>query len=141
MEKDILLEGSQATWTMPRSEGSLGGSYIGTFIFKCFLNPLEQLQAGRDFREMLGSFGSQASDVEINLAFALTQLKHRVIKSPAFWNSAEGMQGNLGDLNIIALVHDAANRAEELFVKRVQEERNSLLDQSIKTAEELLKKE
>jgi len=140
MENDILIDGSVATWIMPRSEGNLGGTYVGTFTFRCYLDPISQLQAGREFREMLGSFGSNASEIEINLAFALTQLKHRIITAPAFWAS-DGMPGNIGDLNIISLVHNAAIRSEDLFAQRIQDERNAILDRSIKTAEELLKKE
>ena len=144
MDTDIILEGSQATWKMLPTVGDLGGTYTGTFVFRCFLSPLEQLQAGREYRELLGGLGGQASESESSLSFALTQLKHRVIKSPPFWSSTlqdSGIAGNVGDLNIISMVLDASIRSESLFKARIQKERESLLDRSIKVAEEKLKEE
>ena len=144
MDTDIVLEGNLATWKMSPTIGDLGGTYTGHFTFKCFLSPLEQLQAGREYRELLGGLGGQASESESSLSFALTQLKHRVIKSPPFWSSTlqdSGIAGNVGDLNIISMVLDASIRAESLFKARIQKERESLLDRSIKVAEEKLKEE
>jgi hypothetical protein len=141
---DITISGSEATWVMPRLEGELGGTYMGRFVFRCFLDPLRQLQAGKDYRELLGNLGGQASEVEAQLAFCLTQLKHRVIKSPPFWSSTlqdSGIQGNLGDLNVISEVNNAAFRAEALFKEKIAKEREAVLDRSIKVAEELLKKQ
>ena len=144
MDNDILIEGSMATWVMPLSEGDLGGSYKGTFQFKTFLNPLEQLQAGKDFRELLGPNPQFATEVESRLAFSLTQLKQRIVKAPPFWSSAlqdGGMAGNIGDLNIIGLVVDAAYRAENLFKERIAKERESILDRAIKVGEALAQKD
>lgn len=142
MEKnDIIIDGSTSTWIMPRTDGELGGTYTGTFKFKTFLSPLEQLQAGREYRELLGSLGAQATDSEGNLAFALVQLKHRVVLAPPFWTSTlqeTGMAGNVGDLNIIALVLDAAMRTEDLFKNRIQAEREAILNRAIKVGESLL---
>lgn len=141
MSTDIVLDNNIAKWNMPRMEGDLGGTYIGTFTFKCYLSPLTQLQAGREFRELLGNLGSQAPNGEIDLAFALTQLKHRIITAPAFWTSTleeSGIAGNIGDMNVVSAVLDASIRSENLFKEKVAKERELLLDRSIKVGEEIL---
>lgn len=141
MNNDITIEGNIATWTMPPTVGELGGTYTGTFSFRTWLDPIRQLQAGREFRELLGNLGHQASETEYSLAYALTQLKHRVLTSPPFWTSTtpeSGMAGNVGDLNILMAVLDSATRAADMFKERIAKERESLLERSIKTAEETL---
>ena len=143
MDTDILIENSLATWTMPLTQGEVLGTYSGTFQFKTYLTPLQQLSAGREYRELLGSLSIQATDTEGQLAFALVQLKHRVIKAPPFWTSTlqdSGMAGNLADLNVIALVLDAAIRSENLFKEKIQKERDAVLDRTIKVGKELLQK-
>ena len=44
--EDITIEGSEATWIMPRTDSELGGTYTGVFRFRCFLDPLKELQSG-----------------------------------------------------------------------------------------------
>ncbi len=138
---DIILDGSTATWLMPRTEGQLGGTYIGSFRFRCYLDPIRELQAGREYRALLGDLGKQATEKEGNLAFALVQLKHRIIKAPPFWTSTEeesGMAGNIGDLNVIMLILDAAIRSENLYVEKMTKEKEEILNKSIKIGEELI---
>ncbi len=143
MDTDIVITGSVAKWVLPPTQGDLGGTYTGSFTFRCYLTPLQSLQAGREFRELLGGLANQASDVESKLAFSLTQLSHRIIESPPFWTSTKqdgGIAGNLGDLNIISMVLDAAFRAETLFQERIQKERENLLNKTIQAAETQLQK-
>lgn len=138
---DIILNGSEATWSMPQTDGTLGGTYKGTFVFRCYLDPIRELQAGREFRELLGSLSIDAPAAERELAWALTQLKHFVLKSPPFWSSTlqdGGIQGNISDLNIISLVMDASYRACVLFKEKIKADRESVLDKTIKSAEKLL---
>lgn len=139
---DITIEGSEAVWVMPRTDGELGGTYTGVFRFRCFLDPLKELQAGREYRELLGTFATQATDTESKLAWALSQLKHRIIKAPPFWTSTlqdSGYAGNIGDMGILTLVTDAAFRAEVLFKAKIQKEHNEALELAIKISEEKLK--
>lgn len=141
---DIVLEGNTATWQMPLTEGEIHGTYSGTFQFRCFLDPIRQLQAGREYRDLLGPNAMMATDNEGNLAFALVQLKHRITKAPPFWTSTlqeSNMAGNIGDLNVITLVLDASIRAETLYKEKVQKERDLILERSIKLAEEKIQKE
>lgn len=145
MEKsDITVEGQIATWLMPATQGDVGGTYTGTFQFRCLLDPLRSLQAGREYRELLGKHAVLVSEADADLAFALTQLKHRVLKSPPFWSSTTQdaeFAGNLPDLNIIALALDAAIRAENLYKEKMAEQREAILNRSIKVAENNLKVE
>jgi hypothetical protein len=141
---DIILNGSTATWQMPRTEGDLGGTYIGTFQFRCFLDPMRQLQAGKEYRSLLGDLAAQATEDEGRLAFALIQLKYRVLSCPPFWSSTvqeSSIQGNIGDLNVISLVFNAAFLAETLYKEKIAKEREAILNRSIKVAEDLLQKE
>jgi hypothetical protein len=141
---DIILNGSVATWQMPRTEGDLGGTYTGLFQFRTFLDPLRQLQAGKEYRALLGELAIQATEDEGKLAFALVQLKHRILKAPPFWSSTlqdSGMSGNIGDLNVITLVLDAAFLSENLYKEKIAKEREAILERSIKVAEDLLQKE
>jgi hypothetical protein len=143
VQNDILLNGSIATWRMPLMIGELGGSYLGTFEFRTFLDPLRQLQAGREYRELLGSLAIQAEDNESNLAFALVQLKHRILRAPPFWSSTEqesGIPGNIGDMNVISAVLDAAMMAETMFREKMMEERNKILEKTIKVGEQIVEK-
>ena len=145
MDQDIILDvrNATATWKMPRLEGEYGGTYTGTFVFRCYLTPLQTLQAGRELRELLGNLGAQASDTEYNLSVALTQLKQRIVKAPVFWTATKeesGIEGNLGDMGVIKAVLDASIKAEELFLKKINEEREELLNKTIKAGEEILKK-
>ena len=135
---DLTLEGNVATWVMPRTEGSTGGTYTGTFQFRCWLSPTQILQAGRVLREYLGEHAKLATETEFNLAYALSQLSQRIIKAPPFWSSTlpdSGLQGNIGDLEVIMLVMDAADRSQALYQERVAKERELALEQAIKKAE------
>ena len=143
MNEDITISGSVASWRLPPTIGDLGGTYTGNFEFRTFLDPMKSLQAGREYRELLGSLAIQADDAEVNLAWALIQLKHLVIKAPPFWTNTEqesGIAGNIGDLNIITLVMDAAMRAQMVFKEKISKERYQVLDQTIKAGEKLLQK-
>lgn len=142
--EDITLQGSEAVWVMPRTESITGGTYTGTFRFRCFLDPIRELQAGREYRELLGKFSQSATDIESRLAWCLSQLKQRILISPPFWSSTAqdgGIAGNIGDLAILTLVTEAAFRAQDLFKEKIQKERDDLLDKAIRASEQKLKKD
>lgn len=141
---DIILDGSTATWVLPPTDAQTGGTYTGRFVFRCFLTPTQSLQAGRDYRELLGQYGTMITEAEGSLAFALAQLRQRVLKAPPFWTSPlqdAGYAGNIGDTGIISIVLDFAIRSENLFKEKIKAERDVALEQSIKVAEDLLQKE
>jgi hypothetical protein len=144
MDTDITIENGIATWILPQTQGDVHGTYTGTFQFRCYLDPIRQLQAGREYRELIGPNALLATETEGNLAFALTQLKHRILKSPPFWSSTlqdSTFAGNIGDLNIITMVLDAAIRAENLYKEMMTKERDAILERNIKVSEETIKKQ
>jgi hypothetical protein len=141
---DIVIKGNIASFNLPPTEGEILGTYSGHFEVKCYLTPTEQLDAGREYRNLLGANAALASETESNLSFALVQLKYRVLKSPPFWSSTlqhSAYAGNIPDLNIIILVLDSAIRAENLFKEKIVKEREEILTKSIKKIEDTLKKE
>jgi hypothetical protein len=139
--QDIQIDGSTATWEM-RLEGEIQGTYTGTFKFRCFLTPTQRLAAGREHRELLGNNPTLATEHDDNLAFSLSQLKHRIISAPPFWTStmqANGMAGDLPDENVIDSVLEAAIAAELKYKAQLKQRKLDALDRAKKAAEEMLK--
>ena len=138
---DITLEGNKATWTI-KSLGDINGLYLGTFVFKTYLNPMEQIRANRDFRELMGPNPSSAPEHESFLAYALTQLKHRIISAPPFWNSArfENMEGNIPDEGVITDILGAATDAEVLYRKQLKKMKKDSITMARQAAEEMIKR-
>lgn len=140
---EIVLTGNTAKWTLEPTQGEISGTYQGAFEFRCYLTPTQILEVGREFRSLLGGLPEHASSKEKNIAFALVELKYRVIKAPPFWNSTlqdSGYAGNIADLNILVLVLEKAMVSESLFQEKMQKERDQLLDLTIKSAEALADK-
>lgn len=121
---DLIIEGNTATWEM-RLDGDINGTYAGAFRFKCYLSPLQQIAADREKRELLGSQPLYASEHESFLAYALTQLKYRIISAPPFWASANPatLAGDIADENIIAAVLDAALGAEIKYKSQLKKKK------------------
>ena len=138
---DIIIIGSTAKWNLPPTQGELMGTYTGPFEFKTFLTPTQMLEAGREYRSLLGAFPEYASDKEKELAFALVQLRYRIIKAPPFWTSTlseSGYAGNVPDTNIIMTVYVKAIVAESMFQEKINKESETLLERTIKSAEALV---
>lgn len=129
---DIAIEGNVATWTL-NSHGAINGTYIGTFKFKCFLHPSDTMAAGRMYRELLGPNPTLAAQHESFLAYALSQLKYRVVSAPPFWSERveeSNLSGDIADDNVITEILNAAIDAEILYKKQI----NSAKAQAIKHA-------
>lgn len=121
---DIIIEGNTATWDL-RLDGLINGTYMGAFRFKCYLSPLEQIAASREYREILGPNPFAAEQHETFLAYALTQLKYRIIASPPFWTSANPakLSGDIPDENIISAVLDASLGAEMKYKSQLKKKK------------------
>jgi hypothetical protein len=135
---DIQIVGGVATWEM-RTEGSISGTYTGTFKFRCYLSPLQKIAAGREQRELLGESRAwvETPDYEHEsfLAYALTQLKYRVLSAPPFWTSAginKTHEGDIPDEDVIEKILDAAVRSELKYKRDLQ----SRKDEALKRANE-----
>jgi hypothetical protein len=136
---DIIVEGNTATWSM-RLEGDIHGTYVGAFRFKCYLSPLQQIAADRERRELLGPQPFAASEHESFLAYALTQLKYRIISAPPFWasqNPAE-LAGDIADENIIGAVLDAALGAEMKYKSQLKQKKLEAIERSKAAVERMM---
>jgi hypothetical protein len=139
--QDIVIEGNEATWEC-RLEGDVNGTYTGRFRFRCFLLPTQKLAAAREMRALLGENATLALAHEENLAYTLSQLKHRVISAPPFWTSnlqVNGVSGDLPDENIIDQVLEAAIDAELKFRAQLKQKKIEAIEKAKKAAERILK--
>lgn len=130
---DIQLGGTTATWTM-KKEGFLSGTYTGTFTFRCFLTPLQKIAAGREQRELLGESRTWIETPEYErdnfLAYALTQLKYRILSAPPWWAVAgvnKSHEGDVPDEEIIEHVLNAAMRSQLKYEKNLTARREAAL--------------
>lgn len=137
---DIVIEGSTATWEI-RIDGDINGTYTGLFRFRCYLTPTQRLAASREYRELLGDNPTLALKHEDDLAFSLSQLKHRVISAPPFWSSTlqtSGMPGDLPDENVIDAVLNAAIDAELKYRNQLKNRKSDAIEKAKKAAEKIL---
>jgi hypothetical protein len=133
----VLNSDGTATFTL-REDGDISGTYAGTFVFKCYLTPLDTLSAGKLYRDLLGPHFSAISDTEHFIATALSQLAKRIVKSPPFWNTDSMIAGNIPDLNILTLVLDRSLAAELAYKELLKEKRDQALERSKKPMADLL---
>lgn len=139
-DSNIIIEGNTALWEL-KQDGDINGTYTGSFRFRCYLVPSQRLAASREYRELLGPHANLALNHDDNLAFALTQLKYRVISSPPFWTSSLSttlMAGDLPDENIIQTILDAAISAELKYKYQLKEKRSEAIQKAKRAAEKLL---
>ena len=144
---DLTIDGSTCSWTLPPTQGEYLGTYTGTFKFRCFLSPTQQLAASKELREMMGGAAildgpyKNVDQHEWLIAYALTQLKYRVISSPPFWTQPTQigeLPGSIPDQHIIEMVLDASVRAQQVFKDIITKERDQVLENTIKKAEIML---
>ena len=140
---DIKLEGDVAVWEM-KVDGSIKGTYMGVFRFRCYLTPLQQIAAGREERELLGPNLALATEHERFLAYALCQLKYRIISAPPFWASANpsgSLAGDLADEEIVASILDAATHAELKYKKQLMKRKDSAVDRAKEMNDAIIEKQ
>lgn len=137
---DVSIEGNQAKWQIA-AVGEIQGTYAGEFIFRCYLSPSQQIAANREYREMLGVNPTMAGEHETFLAYALSQLKYRIISAPPFWTSTaqiNGFNGDLPDEDIITQILDAAIHAQLKFKHEINKRKMDLIEKARKAAEKML---
>lgn len=133
---DITIDNGVATWSIG-TQGKILGTYAGTFKFKCYLMPSQKLAAGREFRELIGQHHELATEKEKFTAFALAQLKQRIISAPPWWVSTD-QPGDIPDEDVLTAILDAALDAEVKFIKDKQKEKEENLAKARKAAEKIL---
>jgi translation initiation factor 2B subunit (eIF-2B alpha/beta/delta family) len=135
-KKEIKFEGSIATWDC-NLIGSINGSYVGTFKFRAYLNPIQKLSASRMYRELLGNSQLPASPTEDNLAFAISQLKHRIVEAPPFWSSGSDL-GTIPDEEVLMSILDAAIASEIMYREDIKNKKQEAIEKAKKAAEKIL---
>lgn len=140
-KNEVIIQGNIATWDI-RKEGSINGTYTGTFTFRCYLTPSQKIAANREYRELLGPQMTMTPEHESFLAYALTQLKYRVITAPPFWNTESKLgvsQGDLPDEEVIAEILEAAFAAELKYKEQIKQRKEEALQKAKEAAEKHLK--
>lgn len=142
---DIKLDGSLAEFHFDGIGKESGESFSGDFVVRCYLNPLEILKADRLYRDLMGPTNPHLASSEAqNFSFALSQLKYRMVKSPAGWKNTEIDGGHL-DANIVVGVLNKAIEAQMLYKDKSVERLKSLQsklteqikDETLKPEEEI----
>lgn len=134
MSDVIRIEGSEANFTINVVGNITKETYMGKYKVKCILSPLEEIEADKIYRELLGN-NYHLSDENIKQkAFALAQLKVRVLEYPPFWDNDFIGGGHVPDSNVILDVLELAIESQEKFIKDRQEDmkrRQDLLTNAI----------
>lgn len=127
---DIIIENNVASWDI-NLLGDINGTYVGTFKFRCYLTPTQQIAANREYRELIGPHPTFAPEHESFLAYALTQLKYRILSAPPFWNSVVGgTPGDIPDENVLTAILDAAVSAETKYRGLLKKRTESAINRS-----------
>lgn len=137
---DVIIEGHQAKYQLA-AHGAINGTYAGEFIFRCYLTPSQQIYANRDLREMLGANPTMAGEHESFLAYALSQLKYRILSAPPFWTATSqvnGLDGDIVDEDVITQVLDAAIHAQLKYKHGLEKQKLALLEKAKAAAEKIL---
>lgn len=133
---DITINGNIATFELS-FQSLLKGTIIGTFTLRPFLMPMQELEAGRDRRRLLGELEQYANAEERYLALCLSELRQRIINAPPFWNTSE-MFGGGQEKDLIFKVADAAFYAENLFTEQKTAEKEKLLKSAMAQGEKII---
>lgn len=133
---DIQILDNVATYSLSFN-GAIQGLYMGQFKFRCYLSPMQNLSASREYRDLLGANTELATENDRFLAFALAQLKYRILEAPPFWNTVDGA-GEIPDYDVITMVMEAAMDSEVMFRDKKKEEKERAIAQSKAAAEKIL---
>lgn len=129
---EFRFEGSKAYFDYQGVGSKTNETYLGEFCVKTILSPLDYLKVDRLYRELLGSVNPHLASKEAqNYAFALSQLRQRIVEAPAFFKNKELDGGHL-DSNVLVDIINKAIDAEEEYKKQQ--------DAKIKQMQEILTK-
>ena len=127
---DFRFEGSKAFFDFSSVGDRTNTTYMGEFCVKCVLSPIDSLKADRLYRELIGSINPHlASQDAKNFAFALSQLKQRVLESPDFFKNREIDGGHLDSNVLIGIVNQAIEAEEEY--KNLQDEKTKKIQEML----------
>lgn len=130
---DINMEEGTATFSISEVGTATRSTYMGNFKVHCILSPIDLMSADRDYRAFVGNVNPNDCTTHVrNLAFALSQLKYRIIEEPPFWTNPKVGGGHLKDTDVIISVLNLALEAEESYrqsrKKEAEEIQNKLTE-------------
>jgi len=124
---EIRIEEGLGHWDINHT-GNHGGTYLGTFSFRLWLDPYQEIAADREYREFLGANPSLARQRPDDLAYALAQLKQRVVKAPPFWGLGSARPGAVADQEVVIETLNAAIEAELAHRRRMNKMKEEALE-------------
>ena len=129
---EFRFDGSVAEFDYQGIGSASNQTFMGSFRAKCVISPMDHIKADRLYRELLGQVNPHLASKETqNYAFALSQLKVRVLEMPDFFKNRE-LDGSHLDSNILI---DIVNKCID-----AQEEYKEELDTRLKTMQDMLAK-
>lgn len=142
-EEDISIDSQGiASWDL-NITAPIGGTYQGAFKFRTGLSPIQEIEADRDYRDLLGKNAEFAATHIESLAYALAQLRHRVVSGPPFWfDGVSKFPGSqVRDQEILQIVFEASVAAEVKYRKLLQDKHKSAVERLTKAIEQKEKEE
>lgn len=124
----MQIEGSEAKFNINVLGKFTKQSYIGKFKVKCLLSPLEEIEADKAYRDLLGNNYHLSDEIIKQKAFALSQLKVRLLEAPPFWENEVIGGGHVPDTNVILEILDKAIEAQELYIEDKEKEMKARQD-------------
>lgn len=137
-EQDINIDSQGvASWDIDMV-APYGGTYLGAFKFRTVLSPIQEIEADRDYRDLLGKNAEFALSHIENLAYALSQLRHRVISGPPFWfDGVSRFPGShIRDKEVLEKIFEAAFLAEKKYRKMLNDKHKTAIERMSKFVEE-----
>lgn len=136
-ENDVTIDAhGVASWDL-NIFAPIGGTYMGHFKFRTVLSPLQEIEADRDYRDLLGKNAEFAATYVENFAYALAQLRQRVISAPPFWmdgiSKFPGSQ--IRDKEVLEVVLEAAVTAEVKYRKSLSDKHKTAVERLAKALE------
>lgn len=125
-----LDEENIATWEI-NITAPIGGTYMGVFKFKTGLTPMQQIEADRDYRALLGSQAPELATPYIErMCYTLSQLRQRVSKAPPFWYESNNKfpGSHVKDEEVLTAVYEAALQSEIMFRDKLKKKREESLN-------------
>ena len=112
---DFRFEGSKAYFDFSGIGEKSNITFMGEFCVKTILSPIDHLKSDQLYRELIGPINPHlASQESKNFAFALSQLKQRILEAPDFFKNKEIDGGHL-DANILIEIINLSIDAETAF--------------------------
>ena len=133
---EIDTESCTAVFSIHMNGETTQETYLGTFKVKCILDPMDFIDSDKLYRQLLGdTHPENAHEHTLNIAFALSQLKYRILECPPFWENKRLGGSHIKDKDVIIGILNKATEAEQIYRQKMAEEaekRQRMLTERIK---------